>query len=395
MKGVVTRVGRRFVSDIARDDVGGLAAELAYRFLFAIFPFGIFVAALTAFLAQAVGIEDPTGKIVGALGDNLPKDLAAGIRPQIEAVIGTARPGLLTFGAVAALWAATGGTNALIKAMNRAYEVEETRPFVPKTLLAIGLTLLATIGILVAFVTIVGASLLTTEAARRLNLDQGLVGALGLLRWPFVFVLLSIAVGVLYKLAPNVRVPFRWCLAGGALFSVGWLVATALFGLYVANFANYSNTYGALGGVIVLMLWFYISAFILVAAAALVAAALKETKPHVVAAAKAEAGARTVTQPAKEAHKKEAPKEPNEPKAIDLPPPVPAGAPDPGLALAARAMAAAPSRKRGRETRRRRGGQPVGWQSKPEDWAFAGVVAGIGATVGVLAAWLSEYRTRT
>jgi len=120
--------------------------------------------------------------------------------------------------------------------------------------------------------------MLTTEVVRQLNLDQRLVDAIGLLRWPVVFVFLSIAVGVLYKLAPNVRVPFRWCLVGGALFSVGWILATALFGLYVANFANYSNTYGALGGVIVLMLWFYISALILVAAAALVAAVLKETQ---------------------------------------------------------------------------------------------------------------------
>ena len=119
MRDQLTRIGKRFASDVQRDDVGGLAAELAYRFLFAIFPFGIFVAALTAFVAGAVGIEDPTGKIIGALGDNLPRDLANGVRPQIEAVIGTSRPGLLTVGAIAALWAATGGTNALIKGLNR------------------------------------------------------------------------------------------------------------------------------------------------------------------------------------------------------------------------------------------------------------------------------------
>src|SRR6185503_16115776 len=297
MREQLSSIGKRFVSDIKRDDVTGMAAELAYRFLFAVFPFGIFVAALTAFVATTIGIEDPTGKIIGALGDNLPKDLAAGIRPQIEAVIGTSRPGLLTVGAIATLWAATGGTNALIKAMNRAYEVEETRSFIPKTALAIGLTLLASVGILTAFVTIVGASMLTTEVVRQLNLDQRLVDAIGLLRWPVVFVFLSIAVGVLYKLAPNVRIPFRWCLVGGALFSVGWILATALFGLYVANFANYSNTYGALGGVIVLMLWFYISALILVAAAALVAAVLKEERPELVVATAAAKRAEPTTAP--------------------------------------------------------------------------------------------------
>ena len=97
-----------------------------------------------------------------------------------------------------------------------------------------------------------------------------------------MFVLVSVAVAVLYKLAPNARIPFRWCLAGGALFAVGWLIATGVFGLYVANFGSYANTYGALGGVIVLMLWFYLSAFILVGAAALIAVVLKETRPAVV-----------------------------------------------------------------------------------------------------------------
>jgi membrane protein len=283
MRDDLTRVGTRFLADVQRDDVTGLAAELAYRFLFAIFPFGLFVAALTAFVAGAIGLADPTGQIIGALGDNLPKEIAAGIRPQLEAVIGTARPGFLTVGAVAALWAATGGTNALIKAMNRAYEVEETRPLVPRYALAIGLTLLASIGLLVAFVTIVGASLLTSQVIATLHLDQRMVEVIGLARWPLVLLFMWAAVGDLYRLAPNFRAPWRWCFAGGSVFSLGWLIATAAFALYVANFANYANTYGALGGVIVLMLWFYLSALILVAAAALMAAALKELQPTVVA----------------------------------------------------------------------------------------------------------------
>ena len=113
-----------------------------------------------------------------------------------------------------------------------------------------------------------------------LRLDQSIVDAVGLARWPFVFALVALAAGMLYKLAPAVSVPFRWCLAAGALFSLGWLAATAIFAFYVANFANYSNTYGALGGVIILMLWFYLTAFVLVASAALMAAALKESRPE-------------------------------------------------------------------------------------------------------------------
>jgi membrane protein len=290
MRDQLERIGKRFLSDFQRDDAAGLATELAYRFLFALFPFGIFVAALTAFVATAIGMDDPTGKILGAVGDNLPAQLAAGIRPQLEAVIGTQRPGLVTIGALAALWAATGGTNALIKALNRAWEVEETRPLIPRYAIAIGLTLLASVGLIVSFVSIVGVSLLSREVINLLGLDSAAVDIVGLLRWPAVLVLLSLAVGVLYHFAPNFRAPWHWCLAGGALFSVAWLVATGLFALYVANFGNYANTYGALGGVIVLMLWLYLTGLILVAAAGLVAAALKELHPTVVGEKRVERG---------------------------------------------------------------------------------------------------------
>ena len=293
----VVRIGKRFIGDVQRDDIAGMAAELSYRFLFAIFPFGIFAAALTAFVAGALGMDDPTGQILGAVGDNLPSDVAEGVRPQLEAVIGTTRPGLLTVGALAALWAATGGTNALIKAMNRAYEVEEARPLVLRYAIAIGLTLLASVGILAAFVTIVGASVVTGEVADRLGLNRATVEAIGLLRWPVVFVFVALAVGVLYKLAPNFRLPWRWAFAGGAIFSLGWVAATAAFAFYVANFGSYANTYGALGGVIVLMLWFYISAVVLVGAAALIAAAMKETQPEAFAAGQRTARKAAATEP--------------------------------------------------------------------------------------------------
>jgi membrane protein len=375
MRETAIRIGKRLLAEVQRDDVAGMSAELAYRFLFAVFPFGIFVAALTAFAAQWVGVEDPTQKIVSGLSDNLPPDIANAIAPQIQAVIGTTRPGLLTFGAIAALWAATGGTSALMKAMNKAYEVDEDRAFVPKTALAIGLTLLATVGLLVAFVTIVGASILTTGLSQRLGLDQAAVAAIGLLRWPLVFVLVSVAVAVLYKLAPNARIPFRWCLAGGVLFAIGWLIATGVFGLYVANFGTYANTYGALGGVIVLMLWFYISAFILVGAAALIAVVLKETRPAVV-------------EPRQTASATTARPEPGEPR--------PAVTARPAVAtLAVSRMAARPSPRPaaiGARTARRRVDQPP--PSTPADWAVAAGVATVGASVGLLAAWLVGDRGR-
>jgi membrane protein len=366
MRDALVRIGKRFLADVKRDDVSGLAAELAYRFLFAVFPFGIFVAALTAFVAPAIGIADPTGQILGAIGDNLPADVANGIRPQLEAVIGTTQPGLLTIGAVAALWAATGGTNALIKAMNRAYEVEETRAFIPRTALAVGLTLLASVGLLAAFVTIVGASLLTAGLAEQLALDPGVVATIGLLRWPVVFAGLSLAVAVLYKLAPNARAPWRWSIAGGAVFSVGWLVATAGFGFYVANFGSYANTYGALGGVIVLMLWFYLSAMVLVGSASLMAAAMKELQPEAFAAGRTAAKAAGSAVGAVGA-----PDGDHEPPAEPVPTPVPA-----------RPTFGGPT---GRPVRARPAAHV---SSGPSSWPVAGAVIAAGVAGGAIAARL-------
>jgi membrane protein len=379
MRDDVIRIGKRFIGEFQRDDVAGLSAELAYRFLFAIFPFGIFVAALTAFIASSIGFDDPTSQIMGSVGDNLPPQLADVVRPQLEAVIGKTQPGLLTFGAVAALWAATGGMNALIKALNRAWEVDDTRSFLPKTAMAVGLTLLGSFGLIGSFVTVVGASLLTTQVVAQLGIDQATVDIVSLLRWPLVFVLLSAAVAILYHFAPNFRAPWRWCLAGGALFSIAWILATGLFALYVANFANYANTYGALGGIIALMLWFYLSAMLLVSAAAIIAAALKETQPVAVDERRVQRGVA-----AGGTQSPDRPVAGSPPDAVPGVPAVPAT-----VAIATDGRGLDDEAAINRRPRRRRPSPVATYRmSGPEDWAVAGIVTATGATLGAIAAWL-------
>jgi membrane protein len=216
---------------------------------------------------------------MAALGDNLPPDIAAAVQPELQRVLGVARPGLLTIGALAALWAATGGTNALIKGTNRAFEVEDKRSFVVKTALAIGLTLLATFGILAAFVTIVGGSLITEQLADQLGIG-GAWQTISLIRWPLVAVGLTLAVAILYHFAPAIRPSWRWCLVGAAVFTLGWLITTALFAFYATNVANFGATYGALGGVIALMLWFYISGLLLTGSAQLAAVLMRRYEPE-------------------------------------------------------------------------------------------------------------------
>lgn len=273
-------IATRFAQDVRDNDVGGLSAELAYRYLFALFPFGLFVTALGVFVAGWLGIANPAEQIVSALDDNLPPDLAASIQPELEHVIGSTRPELVSLGALGALWAATGGTNALIKAMNRAYNVEETRPFRHRLVLAVGLTLLAGAGIIVSFVTIVGGALITEQIAEQFGLTGAAWTLVTILRWPAVFALLVVAVAVLYRLAPNVRVSWRWNLAGAAIFALGWLAVTFALAWWIGNVAGYGATYGSLGSVIVLMLWFYVTGLLLVGSATLIAVIAHVLEPE-------------------------------------------------------------------------------------------------------------------
>jgi membrane protein len=273
------KVGRRLLDGIKKNDVSGLAAEIAYRFLFAVFPFGLFVAALGAFAAGFLRIDNPAEQIVAGLGDNLPPSIADGLRPELERLLNSARADLLTVGAVAVLWAATGGTNALVKGIHRAYDVPEQRPFLLRYAVAVGLTLLAAVGVITSFVTIVGGAMLTQQLGEQIGLGDQVYALIQLLRWPAVFLLVIAAVAILFRYAPSVVVPWRWIMAGAGLFTVGWIVATAGLGFYAANVANYGATYGSLGAVIVLMLWFYLTAAMLLVGAELTAALARELTP--------------------------------------------------------------------------------------------------------------------
>ena len=276
------RLRDRFLQSVKDDDVSGLSAEIAYRFLFAVFPFGLFVAALGSFVAVYFHIDNPADEAVRALGDNLPPSIADAIRPELQHLLSSARPDLVSIGALAALWAATGGINAVVKGMHRAYDVEEIRPFLMRYVVAVGLTLVGAVVIVGSFVTIVGGAMLTEEAVRRLGLGEVASTLLWWLRWPALFVALTAAVAIMYRYGPSVAVPWRWILAGAAASAVGWLVATAVLGFYVGHVADYGATYGSLGAVIVLMTWFYVTAALLIVGAEVAAVLAHELTPDAI-----------------------------------------------------------------------------------------------------------------
>lgn len=269
-----------FAGRLGRDDVAGIAAELAYRFLFAIFPFVLFMAAIGSVVAAVLGIRNPASDIVAAMGTNLPSALTGTVTQSLASVVDHARPGVASVGFVTALYATTTGVLALTKALNRAFEVDETRGFVARWVRAIGLAILGGAGTLLGFLLIVGGSLTTAEWASSIGLGSAAWTVLSLVRWPVAFILLALAAAVLYRLAPNAVAPWRSCVIGGVAFAVGWLLATFGLAFYVATAGQYGATYGALGGVVVLMLWFYLTGLVLLIGGELTAFTVRASAPE-------------------------------------------------------------------------------------------------------------------
>ena len=261
---------------LSHDDVAGTSAEVAYRFLLATFPLLLFLGAVGSVLASAIGIRNPATEIVRVFGTSLPPAIAGMVTQSLATVVDHAQPGLAIVGFITALWAAAGGVLAITKALNRAFEVEETRGFAARWVRAIGLTVLGGGGILVVLLLIAEGSVTTGRLAGGAGLASIVMG---LARWPVIVAVLVLASAAVLRMAPNAVPSWRWCLRGGVAFTAGWLVATLGLALYISTAGYYGSTYGVLGGVVVLMLWYYLTGLVLLAAGELAALGQRVAEP--------------------------------------------------------------------------------------------------------------------
>jgi membrane protein len=283
--------GKRLKDGVAEDDLSGGAAEMAYRFFLAIFPFFIFLAALGGFVASALDVQNPTDEIMDLIGESLPEDSANVLRTQLEAVLGQQNAGLLSVGILGAIWASAGGIGALMQKLNRIHDVGETRGMPARIAISLALTILAAGLMVIAFVILFVGQVYGPQIAAEIGLADTAADALSLARWPVVLLLVLTAVALLYWLGPNADLPFRWITPGAVFFAVGWAVASVGFGLYVSNFSSYNETYGALGGVVILLIWFYLTSFLLLLGAEINNVLMTEVADAPADAVRDEAGA--------------------------------------------------------------------------------------------------------
>ena len=285
----VLRIPLRLFKEAGADDLSGAATELAYKLFLAMFPFLIFLTALGGFSSSLFRIQDPTTEIMDTLAPSLPEESESMIRKEITSVVEQKNAALLSFGILGTIWAASSAMGAIMKGLNRIYGIEESRSLPKRYGVALGLTASAGLFIVVsAAIAVVGQAFGESIAA-----ELGLEGAAGTVfnvaRWPVAALLLMTAVALLYWAAPNTDLPFRWISPGAIMFVLVWVPATFLFGLYVSNFGSYSGTYGALGGVVVLLIWLYLTSYVLLLGGELNDVLIEEQAPASVKAKVGEA----------------------------------------------------------------------------------------------------------
>ncbi len=237
------------------DDILGLAAQLSYYFFLALFPAILFLLAIASFFPLS-NVTDDLGR---ALGPFVSTQVLALIQDQMRRIANDDAGGLLTFGVAAALWSSSAALVSIVGALNRAYDIEEGRPWWKVRLLAIGLTLATAAFVLGALSLVLAGPSAAEFLGRATGWGAPFEWTWLVLQWPLVFVLVSTAIGLIYYFGPDAEQDWVWITPGAVTATTLWLVSSLIFKVYVAKFTDYDAAYGTVGGVIVLLLWFYVS----------------------------------------------------------------------------------------------------------------------------------------
>jgi|GEM_PF-526351 len=252
---------RRLWVEFEEDEVTGCAAQLAFYFLFALFPFLFFLVTLAAHLPLEPG---SVNLMVERLGPLMPADALGVVREHLRTVAGDTQPRLVTLGIVVALWSSSRGMDAFRRALNLAYDVPEYRPLWHTQGLAILMTVAGSLLIPLAFALFLLGGRVGEWAAQHLHVLNAYHVLWSWLRWPFTAALVMLVLALCYWRLPAVRHRYDFLSPGAVLASLLWLLTTWGFTQYVEHFGRYNVTYGSIGGGVVLLLWLYLTGLIFI-----------------------------------------------------------------------------------------------------------------------------------
>jgi membrane protein len=252
------QIAKELFKRFKEDEISSLAAELAYFFLLSLFPFLIFLMNLLAYLPLSSDV------VLDFVAQYAPGNTMKLIENNVRHIIETQNVTLLSFGVIGTIWSASNGINAIVRAFNKAYQVEENRHFLVARLMSILLTFAMILVILVALLLPVFGREIGLFIFQAFGFTEVFLTIWNTIRWLLSAVILCIVFTGLYFIAPNKRMKISEAYPGALFATVGWIVVSLLFSYYVGNFGNFSVTYGSLGGVIILLIWFYLSAVIII-----------------------------------------------------------------------------------------------------------------------------------
>jgi len=249
---------KRTLSEFKEDKLQHWAAALTYYAVLSLFPALLVMVAVVGLVADPATVTRFLTDVIGTLG---PASAVDTFRQPIESV--TSNQGAAGFaaivGVVSALWSASGYVRAFTEASNSIYEVEEGRPFWKLKPLQLLITFVCVVLVAVTAIALVVSGPLAEAVGGAIGLSDVAVTAWQIGKWPIMLLLVLLILHVLYFASPNAKVSRKWVSGGTILTLVVWIVASVGFAFYVANFGSYNKTYGTMGGVIVFLLWLWIT----------------------------------------------------------------------------------------------------------------------------------------
>lgn len=249
---------KRTAAETSNDDVFGHAAELSYYFLLSVFPALLFMITILGLMAGP-GSQIRT-ELMDYMARAMPASAAGLITKTLEEVHQNSSGLKALLGALGALWAATGGIDAISKTLNIAYDLKETRSWIKRKMVSIGLTAGLAILIIGSLALLAFGGQIGEWVAAKVGLGAAFTLAWKIIQWPVAFGAMFLSFSIIYYFAPNMKEPrWYWISPGAVVGVVLWLLASGVFSLYLRFFNSYSKTYGSLGAVIILMLWFYLT----------------------------------------------------------------------------------------------------------------------------------------
>jgi len=256
-------LARRVWREIGEDEVTDRAAALSYYFLFALFPALLFLTALLGYLP----VEGLQERLLAYARDVLPPDAASTLERTLTEIVSVRRGGLVSLGVLAALWASSNGMVSVMNTMNTVYGVRETRSWWRRRAVAIALTIGFSVFIVAALVLMVFGPVIGAMVASWFGLGALFKAAWNAVSIPIVIACALIGIELVYDLAPAGARRWRGITPGAAFALVAWLAISYGLRVWVAHFTDYSATYGSIGGVILLMLWLYLTSVVLLVGA--------------------------------------------------------------------------------------------------------------------------------